>query len=91
MSDEDFRSICHAVKDIAVRHAEMGEHLKGMDEKLDNIGKAVLGNGDTKNSLTSRVTALETTHTNAQQHGDRWWKIASVVIAGVAVLIAVVG
>ena len=54
----------------------------------DKLFTVLLGNGDPAKSIASRLTRIET---QVEENGgarDRFWKVASVIIACVAVLIA---
>lgn len=64
------------------------DELIDIKVSLGQIRKAVLGNGNPKDSLASRVTALEATADEQGRGRDRFWKVASVGIAALAVLIA---
>lgn len=82
---EKVHSVCaHAFHEIAVNAAQLDERTIGMDEKLDAIGKAVLGNGDPHHSLASRVERLEAASV-------RTWKVVGVCAVIVASIVAVLG
>ena len=49
---------------------ECEELFKHIEAKLDAISKAVLGNGNPKDSIASRITRLET-----------FWKLGVIVLA----------
>ena len=67
---------------------EQAERMAEMRASIDKLYKTVLGNGDPAKSIASRLTRIET---QVEENGgarDRFWKVASVIIACVAVLIA---
>ena len=53
-----------------------------INDKLDGISKAVVGNGSTKDSIASRVAGLETGR-------NIGWKAVSVIGVVAAILIAI--
>ena len=67
---------------------EQAERMAEMRASIDNLYKTVLGNGDPSNSMASRLTRAETRIDEGQGATDRFWKVASVIIACVAVAIA---
>ena len=76
------REACHVTFEALLRG------VKEIKEDQAKLFKAVLGNGDPSNSISSRLTRVETQVTEGRGARDRFWKAASVGIACVAVLIA---
>lgn len=74
----------HAFHEIALNTAQLDERTAAMDEKLDAISKAVLGNGDPHRSLAARVERLEAASV-------RTWKVIGLCAAIVAAIVAVLG
>jgi len=72
-------------KDI---HPACAETFRQIVNKLDDISHAVLGNGRPRDSMVDRLARLEERGMVEKQHGDRYWKIATVAIGALAVLIA---
>ncbi|HUU59871.1 MAG TPA: hypothetical protein VMZ50_10025 [Phycisphaerae bacterium] len=92
MSDkcEHIQSACsHAFQEISSHYARLNERYAAMDEKLDNISKAVLGNGRTRDSLLARVERIEAAGDTRQKCGDRFWKVLGVLCALGAAVIAI--
>lgn len=73
----------HAFQDIAVHYARLSERQVAMDEKLDAISEAVLGNGDPARSILARLQRAETV---LKIIGAALLAIPAVVAALVAVL-----
>ena len=71
----------HAFREIALNAAKLDERTAAMDEKLDAISKAVLGNGDPHHSLAARIERLEAASV-------RTWKVVGLCAAVVAALMA---
>ena len=61
------------------------EWRKNYGKKLDDMHSALVGNGNPRGGLLSRVAELE----GRRQGGDRTWKIIGIGAACVAVLIAI--
>lgn len=57
-----------------------------MHAKLDGISKAVIGNGDTKDSLIGRVASLEGRSTGTSQA----WIVVGIVAAIAAAIIGII-
>ena len=79
-----------ALKEIACHQATVDQQLTDIKTNVAKISTAVLGNGNPKNSLSSRVTALETTSKIIRRSGDRFLKIMTVVASVAAVVVAVI-
>ena len=67
----------HHFADIAQTLARLDERMGSQNQKLDNISKAVLGNGDAAKSLIVRVNTIETN-----------WRWTAILVAGVPTVIA---
>lgn len=70
------------------RFEASAQHLGRIETKLDRLCQAVLGNGDPKNSLASRVTRLEATGEAERQTTDRGWKAIAILASVLAVAIS---
>lgn len=74
----------HAFHEIALSSAQLSERSAAMDEKLDDLCQAVLGNGNPHDSLCSRVERLEAA-------SARTWKVVGVCAVVLAALVAAFG
>ena len=63
-------------------------NLASVQKNQTKLFEALFGNGDPSRSIASRLTKIETQFAEGRAHGDRFWKVASVVIAIIAVVIA---
>lgn len=79
----------HAFQEIVVQYATLNERYAAMDSRLAGISKAVIGNGNTHDSLACRVERLESSAATAERCGDRFWKVFGVGAAVAAVVVAI--
>ena len=67
----------HHFASVAEALGRVEERMAAQNGKLDNISKAVLGNGDAAKSLIVRVNTIETN-----------WRWTAILVAGVPTVIA---
>ena len=89
-SCQDIHPACaHAFQEIVAHYARLNERTESMEQKLDGISRAVVGNGNPHSSLASRVERLESTTEAAGRCRDRFWKVLAVLTAIAAVIVAI--
>ena len=80
---EQIRPDCaHTFQELILVSAEINSRTEAMDAKLDDLGKAVLGNGEPTKGLAARVERLEAANKNT-------WKVVGVCVAVAAALVAI--
>ncbi len=77
-----------AFREIAVQYATLNERQAAMESRLEAISKAVVGNGDPKDSLVARMERLESSADTMRRCGDRFWKVFGVAVAVASVIVA---
>jgi t-SNARE complex subunit (syntaxin) len=73
-----------AFREIAEHYARLHERGSSIEKKLDLLSRAVIGDGDTRHSLASRVERLEAA-------SARTWRLLGLCVAVLAVVVAVIG
>ena len=81
MSEDEIRPECKAV------FGALSDDLREVKGNVKAIYRELLGNGDSKKSVTSRLAILETRREEQRQGGDRFWKVFSVLLAAGTFLI----
>jgi hypothetical protein len=77
-----------AFQDIAVQYATLAERTAAMDTRLEAISKAVIGNGNPKDSLLARMERVESSAEVTRRAGERFWKVFGLVVAVASVVVA---
>lgn len=77
-----------AFREIAVQYATLNERQAGIDGRLEAISKAVIGNGNPKDSLVARMERIESSAETMRRCGDRFWKVFGLVVAVASVIVA---